>query len=172
MVGPTLATILALLTCMAALIATHRLLGKPVMEQFAVEEENKVVLAQHLPGTWEEFWTQLHDQVRLLRQTCATWKALDWLNWRTPLFVYIAACLAVRLAPTARDPRFTLAAALIILAGIGVYGMATNKFTALMVDVWPLVTYLWTTLMWLLLLVVGIHGVAFLVRIVMGKKGD
>jgi len=178
--GPLIASLLSILACGAAIVLVHSLLGEPVIESFyyvdglyqAVLDDlsRAAYLQQSLPTTWDGVWDQFGRQLDLLRRMCETWGDVDWLDWRVPLFVYLAACLSIRLTPVGRDLRFTLTAAVILVALIAGIGALSSDFTDLVQDVWPLLTYVYAKLLFLLALTLTLQGAVFLVRALMGKS--
>jgi hypothetical protein len=171
-IGPAVASLLAIVACGAAIVTAHSYLGQPVIAtfKFSLGMPPTAGLPQELPLSWQGFWDFMVDQVRLLQRTCETWTDLKWLEWRVPLFVYLAACLSIRLAPARREVREMLAAAVLVAAGIGIAGLVSDRFSDLMHELWPLVTYVWASLLFLLVLTLLIKGVVFLVAVLAGKK--
>jgi len=165
--GPIVASLLAVVACAAAILIVHALLGEPVLTQFV--SLPSASLPKTLPTSWGAFWDQLGGQLTLLRRVCETWTELQWSNWRVPLFVYLAVCLSVRLAPVRRDLRATLAAVVAVAILIALLGLVWKRFDSLVQDVWPLVTYVWSLLLFLLVLTLLISAVAALVRVLSGK---
>ena len=167
--GPILASLLAIVACAGAILALNSLLGQQIVGEEFGRMSRDAQLAKTLPQSADAFWAQLEGQVRLLRRTWETWCALPWLNWRVPLFVYLAACLAVRIAPVSRPVRPTLAAAVVIALLIGGVGLASKSFANLMSDVWPLVTYIWASLLFMLVVTLLIAAGVQLVGVLGGK---
>ena len=170
-IGPAVASLLAIVACGAAILAANSYLGQPVLAtfKFTLGMPPTAGLPQELPLSWQGFWDFLIDQVRLLQRTCETWTDLKWLDWRVPLFVYLAACLSIRLAPARREVRAMLAAAVLVAAGIGVAGLISDHLSDLMHELWPLVTYVWASLLFLLVLTLLIRGVVSLAAVLAGK---
>lgn len=171
-VGPTIAAIMAIVGCMAAIVIVHALLGGPVIEQFIesnTADGESAMLAQSIPTSWSAFWSSLRGQIDLVRRMCETWGLADWLNWRVGLFVYLAVCLSIRLAPVSRPVRPTLGAAIAISALIALAGAMSSSFEGLVTDLWPLLTYVWASLLLVLMLVLLASGVASLVNVLAGK---
>lgn len=172
-VGPVIAAFITLLACGAGIIIVHALLGEPVIGQFAVGPDALLTAAElpkRLPTSTGEFWDQLIRQIRLLRRMAGTWLELDWLNWRVPLFVYLATCLSIRLAPVRRSLRATMAAVVVLAGIIALLGAAWNRFGGLMDDIWPLVTYVWSALLFLLAVSLIVRGAVGLVRALLEKQ--
>ena len=173
-VGPVVASLVSILACVACILAVHAALGAPVIEKF-LKADGQLPLAslpQRLPTTWDVLWDQVSRQVHLLRRMCETWTRIDWLDWRTPLFVYFSMCLAVRLSPTHRPMRPTLAATATTAVVIALLGLIWARFSTLIRDVWPLLTYLWANLLFLLVVTLLLLGFVSLIRIFAGKESS
>jgi len=169
LLGPVVASLLAILACGAAIALADRLLGEPVMDEFGFTRALADPAGPSRALTrWQTLWSRLDNQLRLLRRTCETFGRLDWSNWRVPLFVYLAACLSVRLAPVRRDLRATLAAAGILAALIVAVGAVSRRFEQIVEPVRPILTYVWGTLLLLLAVSLLIRGVVGFVRILRG----
>jgi len=173
-VGPVVAAFVTILACGAGIVLAHALLGKPVITEFVAGTGGVGTMAElpkALPTSPGAFWDQADQQVNLLRRMAGTWVELDWLNWRVPLFVYLTTCLAIRLAPVRRSLRASLAAAVALAALIGLTGLVWRQFSGLMDDVWPLLTYIWSSLLFLLAVSLVARGVVGLTRaLVAGDK--
>ncbi len=171
LIGPVLASLFAMIACIAAILLARRLLGASIIENFTANRGLFTGgLPQRLPTTTDEFWGQLNGQIALLRQMCRTFGGDAWFNWRGVLFVYLAACLSVRLSPVTRPMRPTLGAVIAIAAGIAVVGLIWRRFSSLMDDIWPLLTYIWASLLFLLVVTLIIRGIVGLIRILAGKS--
>jgi hypothetical protein len=169
-IGPILASLLAVIACVAGILLARRLLGPSVIEAFTIRRGLIAGgLPKALPGSWDEFWRQSHDQLLMLRQMCETLGSKAWLDWRGVLFVYLAACLSVRLSPVTRPMRPTLAAVVVIAVLIAVVGLIWKRFDNLVNDIWPLLTYIWASLLFLLVVTLLIRGIAGLAGILTGR---
>lgn len=164
-VGPIVASLLAIVACGGAILAAHALLGEPLIEEFRVG----AALPQKLPTSWDGLWAQVGMQVSLLRRMCETWGRAEWTNWRVPLFVYLSLCLSIRLSPVRRPVRPTLGAVVAIAGAIALIGLIWGRFDRLMEDIWPLLTYIWASLLFMLVVTLLLRGVVALVRILAGK---
>jgi len=171
--GPIVASLLAVLACMGAILLVRRLLGAPVMDTFLGGGLlGPAELPKALPAGWDALWAQLEGHLALLRRMCETLGRLEWLAWRVPLFVYLSICFSVRLAPVGRDLRATLAALVAVAGVVAAVGALSDRFTNLLADdLWPLVTYIWALLLTLLALSLLARGVVSLVQILAGKAG-
>lgn len=168
-IGPVVAALIAIVACAGSIVVAGSLLGGPVMDEFSTVGE---WLPKSLPTDWHLLWVQIDRQVGLLRHTCDALRRLDWLDWRVPLFVYLGMCLALRLSPVRRDLRATLAAAVVIAGVIAIVGGISSRFGDLMRDIWPLLAYVYATLLLLLIAVLLVRGVVLLLRVLMGRKGS
>lgn len=170
-VGPLVSSVMAMIACGAAVLVVHATLGDPVMSQFRSESLFSTVdLSQSLPSSWDGVWAEVEAQIRILRRMCETLPRLAWLKWQVALFVYLAVCLSVRLAPVSRPIRPTLGAAVVIAIVIALIGMVSQRFTDLIITIWPLLTYVWATLLFLLVATLVIWAVMALYQIVIGKE--
>ena len=170
--GPMVASMLAVVTCAGGIVAAHELLGEPVIVKFILADGlfTPLSLPKELPGTWDGLWRQVELQVKLLRRMAETLGRLDWLDWRSVLFVYLAACLSVRLAPVGRDLRPTLAAVAVLAGIFAAVAAITSSYTDLMARIWYLLTYIWANLLFLLAVTGLVRGLAALVGVLAGKK--
>jgi hypothetical protein len=172
-VGPVIAALVAIVGCMVAMVLLHALLGGPVLGEF-IAGPGIIPSGQALPRTlaltWDGFWDALRGQVSLMQRMAETWIAGDWTNWRVPLFVYVALCLSIRLAPVSRPVRPTLLAAVLIAVVIALIGLISSGFRNLMADIWPLLTYVWTSLLLVLALCLLVGGVIHLVSVLTGRR--
>ncbi|MFP4106982.1 MAG: hypothetical protein ACLFVU_12945 [Phycisphaerae bacterium] len=169
--GLIVASLLSLVACGGAIVLCHYLLGTGVIETFIggfLGIIDTAEMPRELPGSWDGFWEYLEAQLDLLRRMTEAWTKFDWADWRTPLFVYLVACLSVRLAPARRDMRWYLLAVVLIAGVIGLLGAIFQSFDALN-DLWPLLTYIWANLLFLLTVTLLIRAVVALVRMLMGK---
>lgn len=166
--GPIIASLLAIVGCGAAILVADACLGETVIATFAPPKQ-ATSLPHALPDSWEAFWTQAKNQLQLVKRFCETLTEIDWKNWRVPLFVYAALCLSVRLSPAGRPIRPTLAAVVVIAAAIALTGAIWKKFANLMQDIWPLLSYVWATLLFLLLATLILKGLLALIAALAGK---
>jgi len=171
LVSPLVASLLSIAACGAGILAAHSLLGKPVIREFLLSGAPLQMpdLPRDLPTTYDGLWYRLSVQVQLLRGMCDTWGRLKWLDWRVPLFVYLSLCLAVRLAPPRRPVRPHLAAAAAVAGVIALIGAMSERFTTLVADLWPLLTYVWSLLLFVLVAALLVRGAVALVRVLAGR---
>jgi len=181
--GETVASLLSVVAVAVVLVTMWTLLDKPVIGKFiGVGITQRVALApldsrirsgpSSAGDVADIIWDQAHNQVSLLRRLAGTLTELDWFAWRTPLFVYLTLCLSIRLWPSRRPIRPTLLAVVILAGVIAAVGAIWNRFESLLEDIWPLLTYVWTSLLLALVLTLLITGVVMLVRVLSGKSGQ
>lgn len=170
-IGPTIASILAVAACCGGIIVSHQLLGQPFIREFIFPNELPLsAVPKSLPTTGGAFWDMLAEQARLLQRMSNTIVSVDWLNWRVPLFVYLTICFSLRLCPGRRDLRFTLLAVLVLTALIGLAGVFLPSLGDLMGQFWPLLTYIWTLVLYLLAVSLVIWGAVALVGVLRGRS--
>jgi len=172
LIGPIIASLFAMVACAAAMIIVDALLGEPVTEEFNTGRGLLAAasLPKQIPVGWEGFWEQIAGQVALLKRMSETWARVDWLNWRVGVFAYLSICLAVRLAPARGAVRSALAAAVVFAGAVAAAGAISSRFKDVMNDIWPLLTYVWSLLLFLLLATLIIRGLIALARSLAVKK--
>ena len=168
LVGPIVASLICIAACGAGIIISNQFFGQEVISKFEASaplgvqptnEQTQATVQQALPGDWNSFWNQLEGQVRLIRRTLQAWGGLDWLQWHVPLFVYLVVCLAVRMAPAGRPFVPTLLAVVLIAGVIRIVGLMNTQFENIMQNLWPLLTYVWSTLLLLLVISLLLHAI-------------
>ena len=172
--GPIIAALISIIACGAGIIITHALLGKPVIEKFITQSDtaNLVERLKHLPRSTGEFWDQFADQLTLLHNMASTWWELNWLNWQVLLFVYLTTCLTIRLAPVRKSLRATLAAVLLAAGLLALIGLFWEGFNSIIERAWPLIIYLWSSLLFLLWITLMIRGGIGLIAAIAGKDSS
>ena len=159
--GPLASALIAMAGCVAVIIAVHGLLDKPVVRDFIMAGGD----LSALPATSQEFWDFPGSQIKLVQKMYETCLNADWLNWRVPLFVYVALCLSIRLGPVRRPVRPTMGAA--VLAGIilALVQQAGGEWPGRIEGLWLLLTYIWASLLLALLVVALVRGAVYLVKV-------
>jgi len=163
-IGPLIASLMAVAACGAAILLVDRLLGKRVLRAFALSGGgiSLTLLPQDLPTSWAVLWDSAHHQLTLVRRMCETVGQLDWRQWQGPVFAYLAMCLSIRLTPARHNLRATLGAVLIISACVALTGLLWRNFADLIDDLWPLLTYVYATVLTVLAVALIARGVAAL----------
>jgi len=117
-VGPVIIGMLPLLACGTAIFFAVRYFGGPILERLP---HNSIRL--ELPTSLAGFFDLLRGQLSLVESLIAAVRAADFHDWKTGVFVYLLACLAIRMAPFEGTLRGALAA--IIVLGLGTAGVTS-----------------------------------------------
>jgi len=181
--GAIVSAMLAVVAVVAAVMGAYTLLDKPVIGKFVGTGllTQRVALAP-MDGTGKSgpsslgevpdiIWEQAHNQVSLLKRLTSTLADVDWKAWRVPLFVYLTLCLSIRIWPSRRPIRPTLLAVIILTGAIAAVGAIWKNFDSILEDLWPLLTYVWTSLLLTLIVTLAVIGVVALIRALSGKGG-
>jgi hypothetical protein len=177
--GPLIASTFAIVACGAAILAVNHYMGKSVIDQFSLKSDSllppKGSFNEKAPSSAAAavnyFWKLVHSQVDLLKRFTDALGELKWKVWKVPLFVYLSLCLGVRLSVATRPVRPTLAAVVLIAGTIAVIGALWEKFSDLMNEVWPLLSYVWGLLLLTLVATLLLSGLVALIRALAGKSG-
>lgn len=175
-IGPLLAATVALVCGIGAIVATHRLLDEPVIRQFIVDDTSIIPsvganLAGQQPTTSQEFWNLPAAQVKLVQKMYRTLVTINWGDWRAGLFVYIALCLSIRLAPIRRPIRPALGAAVLAPIIVALAQLAGADLASGIEGLWFLLTYIWASLLLVLIVLALIRGGIYLVNVMRGRTG-
>ncbi len=169
-IGPVVAAFMVIIACGAGILIANALLGEPVIEQFKAGGTDRLTeQLKDIPVSTGAFWDRFEDQIKLLHRMATTCTELKWTNWRVPLFVYLAMCMTIRIAPVRRPLRPTLAAVVALAGIIALIGVVWTRFDGLMGDLWPLVMYVWASLLFMLWVSLMVRGGVGLVRALAGK---
>ncbi|MCD4699159.1 MAG: hypothetical protein K8R91_01110 [Phycisphaerae bacterium] len=169
-IGPIVAAFMTILACGVGILIANAVLGEPVVDQFQAGGTASLTdRLGKLPTTAGAFWDQFGWQVDLLHRMATTYTELKWTNWRVPLFVYLAMCMTIRLAPVRRPLRPTLAAVVVLAGIIALVGIIWGRSGGLMDDLWPLVMYVWASLLFMLWVSLMVRGGVGLARALAGK---
>ncbi len=87
-------------------------LGRDVLTNFVLFGNST------LPGEIPHDFGFFTKQFQLVSFTVQTLGQQDWLDWRTPMFLYLTICLAVRLGTVRHDWRTGLLTAAVVLAAM------------------------------------------------------
>jgi hypothetical protein len=167
--GPILVGLLPLVACAACLYAAARLWGGGVLGSLARGPDLHVPAA--LPTTLAGVWELLHATISLLEHMLSAVLATDLLNWPTILFLYLAVCLTVRMAPFKGNRRGAIGAIFLTAVGVSVVAAlvpAVHDFVA--VSSWPVLSFAVGMLLFLLLLSLLVKGLVGFVRILVRNE--
>lgn len=155
--------LLPLVACATALYFVSRWWGQGVFA--ALPEGGAFALPTALPGSLASVWDLLHRGIALVEMLVNAIIDSNLPNWATVIFLYLAICLTVRMAPFEGNRRGALGA--IVLAGlvIGVLGTLTGRVQEFVISCWPILTFGVAMLLFLLLVSLAVAGIVGLVRI-------
>lgn len=161
-IGPILVGLLPLVACGACLYVAAQTWGDPVLNGAGTA----MTLPQALPTTLAGVWELLRSAITLLESMVNAIVHSDLPNWPTVLFLYLAVCLTVRMAPFEGNQRGAIGA--IFLAAILISIVASLVPSARVFieqSSWPILSFAVAMLLFLLLVSLLVHGVIGLVRI-------
>ncbi len=164
-IGAVIIALLPMVGCAAAIYAVSRYFGTPIIQ--GLTEQFRPQL--HLPTSYPLFFEMLREVLTLVERLIAVVLASDLTNWQTLLFLYLAICLTVRMAPLTGDLRGSLGAIFVT----GIIAFLISRMTASAGDTvastWPLITFSVAVLLFLLMVSLLITGVVGLARTLFGK---
>ena len=153
-IGPIVVGLLPLVACGACLFVAAKLWGGTILAGGAGAVEQKLPLT--LGATWE----MLRGSITLVENMVDAILHSNVTNWHTLLFLYLAVCLTVRMAPFEDNRRGALGA--IVLAGvvIAIIGSLSAAARDFIVDSsWSILSFAVAMLLFLLLLSLLAAGV-------------
>src|SRR5690606_25311049 len=106
LVGTMIIALLPMIGCAVAIYWTSRYWGSPILGAMSHTSVSDVPL----PTTIGLFFALLRQAVGLVEQLVAVIMSQNLTDWRTLLFLYLAVCLTVRMAPLTGNLRGSLAA--------------------------------------------------------------
>lgn len=160
---PLLASIviglLPVIACAAGLYTAKQLWGDRLFSQATVE------VSQQLPLSLSGFWQLFHQSVDAMQQMSQAIVSSDLMNWPTLLFLYLALCLTVRMAPFPGHRRGAIVA--VSLAGllIWIVSLVDSRVSNIIEQSWPIVSFAVAMLLLLLLIALTLTGIVGLVRV-------
>lgn len=171
-IGPLTASLMTVIACGAAILIVDGLLGESVVATFATSAGGltPTALPAELPTAWAKFWVQAAGQLTLVRLMCETLGKMGWRQWQGPMFVYLAMCLSIRLTPVRRNLRATLGAVAVICALVALIGLVWRGFEDVLEQIWPLLTYIYATVLTVLAVTLVVRGAAALTNALRGKS--
>lgn len=166
--GPILVAMLPMLACATSIYVVSRYLGQDIVTQMSQESAPR-----ELPTTLAAVWPMLRHTITLVeRLVNATFRSPVG-DWRTWLFVYLAICLTVRMAPLPGTLRGAIGA-IAVLGGItwviGAVSARGDNQASFVDRSWPLITFSVATLLFLLIASLAIRGGVSLVKILFGQE--
>ncbi len=162
-IGPILVGLLPLAACAVCLYLVSVQWGMGVVRNLS--GGSSLLLPQALPLTLAGLWEMLRNSVTLVEAMLDAILRSDVLNWSTALFLYLAVCLTVRMAPFEGNRRGAVGA--IFLAAIVIAIIATLIPTAreFILTSWPILSFAVGMLLFLLLVTLLVSGAVGFVRV-------
>ncbi len=165
-VGTVINALLPMVGCAVAIWGVSRYFGSEIVGAMEGTGFDQFLL----PTSLTLFFSTIRESLNLVEQLVKVITASDLSNWKTLLFLYLAICLTVRMAPLSGNVRGSLGA--IFLAGILAFiiGQITRSPGAQpLASVWPLVTFCVAVLLFLLIISLLVTGTVSLFRTVLGQ---
>lgn len=146
-IGPMIVALLpmALLSFVIAIVGLQ--LGRSVLMRLPADQ-----IAPAVPLSLTAFWDQLRGLVTLCQGTLDALRSAEAEPWKVALFIYLMACLTVRLAPLPGNVHGQLGAIVVLTAVAALTGTVMESMPMMIERVWPLLAL---AVGWLLLLLLG-----------------
>lgn len=150
-IGPLIVALLPMAFLGIVIYFVSVRLGYSVLVNLPTDEVSTVV-----PTTLGAFWDQVRSLVTLCQATLDAVRTADTDFWKIALFIYLMACLTVRLAPLPGNVRGHLGAIIAIGITAALIGTVLEGLPSLIQRAWPLLALAvgWLLLMLLLSLLV------------------
>lgn len=167
-IGPIIVGMLPLVACTVGLFVSAEYLGSSVLG--GLTGASSIEVPRALPASLAEFWALLHGSIDVMERMLDAIIHSDLPNWPTALFLYLAVCLTVRMAPFEGNQRGSIGA--IMLAGvvIAIVSSLTSTARDLVLSSWPILSFAVGMLLFLLLVSLFVSGLIGLVRILARKE--
>lgn len=164
-VGPVLVGLLPLVACGAGLHFSAQWWGGHVLSE--VSQVAAASVPQHLPTDFAGVWDLLRGTITLMEVLLNTilHSGLPQ-HWPTALFLYLAICLTVRMAPFEGNQRGAIGA--VVVAGLLISVLSSlipAARTFVQESSWPILSFAVGMLLFLLLVTLLIRGIVGLVRV-------
>ncbi|MFQ5807335.1 MAG: hypothetical protein ACE5I3_12885 [Phycisphaerae bacterium] len=159
-IGPVLVGLLPLVACAACLYLAARTLGREMLVEGASPE-----LPQALPLTLAGLWELLRTSITVTENMLNAILSSDLMNWANVLFLYLAVCLTVRMAPFEGNRRGAIGAILLSGLVIGLVASLVSAVEGAVRSSWPILNFAVGVLLFLLLVSLLMSGLVGLVRI-------
>ncbi len=162
LIGTIIIALLPMVGCAVAIYWVAHYFGSSILGGM----DKTSVADMPLPTTLTFFFAMIRQAVGLVEQLVAVVRAHDLTDWRTLLFLYLAICLTVRMAPITGHLRGSLAA--ILLTGLAAFliGQMMKSNPAPLGTAWPLITFSVATLLFLLIVSLLLKGLVCLIKTV------
>lgn len=165
--GSIVVGLLPILACAGCLCAAVTWWGRVVFRGLSGGAE--IMVPAELPRTLDGWWELLRTSVTLMQNMLNAVRESDLPNWRTALFLYLAVCLTVRMAPFPGNRRGTLGAIALAGALTAVAASFAPAARESLLSSWYILSFAVAMLMCLLLLTLLVRGAVGVVQILGGK---
>jgi hypothetical protein len=158
--GSVVVGLLPILACSAALVVAIKWWGVWVFYGM-----HRDIVPQALPLDLTMIFVLLHEAVDAAEAMLVAIRKSDLTNWQTLLFIYVATCLTVRMAPFRGHERGAVVA--LALAGLLIWiaGLLSGQVATLIEQGWPMLSFVASLLLFLLVLTLLATAVVELVRL-------
>ena len=165
-IGAVVIALLPMVGCASAIYAASRYFGSPILQAMTAEPGQQLWLPTSLPL----FFELLRESLSLVERLVNVVWASDLTDWRTLLFLYLAVCLTVRMAPLTGNLRGALGA--IFVTGVLAFliGKATASTPEALAPTWPLINFSVAVLLFLLIVSLLITGAVKLAKTLFGQS--
>lgn len=167
-IGPILVGLLPLVACAACLYVAAHFWGYRVLGNLTGDAALRV--PQALPTTLAGVWDLLRGSITLIENMLAAIMSSDLPNWPTALFLYLAVCLTVRMAPFPDNRRGAIGAIFLAAIVIAVLGSLMPAARTMVLSSWPVLSFAAGMLLFLLLVSLVTSGLVGLIRILAKGK--
>lgn len=167
-VGSVIVGLLPLAACAGGIYAAAHFWGGSVIGRSV--GQGGVELAQQLPTTLGGVWDLLRAAITASERMLTAIVQSNWTNWTTILFLYLAVCLTVRMAPFEGHRRGAVAAIGLAAVLVWLAGMASPAIDQSVRGVWPLLSFVVGMLLLLLLVSLLAVGLVNLARILVKEE--
>lgn len=157
--GPVIVAVFPLAACAAGVALAARSLGAET-----VAAVGNFPAAMTIPTSLTGLWQFLHHLVFLMETLTARLREADLSTWQGWAFLYLAICLTVRMAPLQGNLPGALGGIALFGVVCATVGSLSPAFEALILDAWPLLTFVAALLLVLLLLSAVAAALVALVR--------
>jgi hypothetical protein len=160
-IEPVLIGMLPLIACGASLYFAARQWGGVFIQNLSPDSG----LAQSLPTSVGGFFGTLRAMITLAEQMLSAIVSTNLLHWRNALFLYLAICLTVRMAPINGNHRGAIGATLLAGLLIALISSLIGTPEKLVANSWPILGFAVGMLMLLMLASLVASGVIGLIRV-------
>ncbi|UCG33213.1 MAG: hypothetical protein JSU68_01000 [Phycisphaerales bacterium] len=160
--GPIIVALLPLVACGAAIYLVASWLGR---ETVLALGQNPV--AEQLPVSLAAVFQLLRDGLSQAENLGRVVIQSDFGAWQTWMFVYLAICFTVRMAPLEGNLRGAIGATVLLGLLAALVGGLSPAGLEAVVSGWPILSFSVTALLLLLLISLAMRGLVGLVRLLM-----